>query len=111
MSKNIIKERTEANVIQFMDKFLKYKMDDDWFTLFLHSYDDEYIKIRFEKDSGWCYVNQDFLDFMEQFLSADKSTVWYGVVKWCKQNISEEIKYFYPPHSIRRTKFLFGNFK
>ena len=49
---------------------------------FVNSEDDEYAKIRYDKDNGWCYIYYELVDEISSFFSLSDSDSEKVIVRW-----------------------------
>ena len=58
---------------------------------FVNSEDDEYAKIRYDKDNGWCYIYYELIDEISSFFSLDEFDSEQVVRRWVENTLQMRV--------------------
>ena len=58
---------------------------------FVNSENDQYAKIRFDKDNGWCYIDYDLIKEISSFFSLERSDSKKVIGKWVENTLQMRV--------------------
>ena len=72
-----------------MKNFIQIKKYDKIY--FVYSENDEYSQIRFDKDDGWCYINNDLIDEISSLFSLQRFNSERIIGKWVENTLQMKV--------------------
>jgi hypothetical protein len=72
-----------------MKNFIRIKKDDSIY--FAYSENDKYAQIRFDKEDGWCYINNDLIDEISSLFSLQISDSKQVIGKWVENTLQMKV--------------------
>jgi hypothetical protein len=94
--KIIITESQEKNLKQkiifmLMDKQKLHQLEIDDRIYFVKNIGDEYTKIRFDKEDGWCGISSNLISELSDLTQFQRSEVQDLIVSWVENTLQMEV--------------------
>jgi len=98
--KLIITESQKDKIIQklifkYLDKQSYNQIDIDDSIYFVKNVGDQYADIRFNKNSGLCYIHYDLASFFSRMMGIDEFDIGDVVGRWVEHTLQMEVKETY----------------
>ena len=86
---------TESQIDKVIFKYLNHQdfiqIDKDDNIYFVNSENDQYAQIRFDKDSGWCFIEYDLNKEISSFFSLQSSDSKQVISRWVENTLQMKV--------------------
>ena len=82
----------ERVIFSYLDSqdFIQIDMGNDK-IFFVNSENDEYAQIRFDKDDGWCFIDDDLIGEISSYFSLQRSDSKEVIGRWVENTIQMKV--------------------
>jgi len=91
--KYLIKESQFDKIIfKYLDNQDFIRIEKDNKIYFVNSEGDEYAQIRYDEDSGWCYINKKLVEEISTFFSIQEFNSQLVIGRWVENTLQMKVK-------------------
>jgi len=87
----ITESKLEKVIFKYLDNQDFIQIDIDGSIYFVNSEDDEYAQIRYDKDDGWCGIDEDLIIQISSFFSLEESDSEEVIGKWAENTLQMKV--------------------
>jgi hypothetical protein len=92
----------EKLIFKYLDKQNYNQLEFDDYIYFVKNIGDKYADIRFNKNSGFCYIHYDLIYFFSRMMGIEHSDIEKVIGRWVEHTLQMEVK---------ATSYLFSKFR
>ena len=80
-------------IIKYLDNRNYNQLEIDDRIYFVKNVGDQYADIRFNKNSGLCYIHYDLVSFFSRMMGIEESDIEEVIGRWVEHTLQMEVKY------------------
>jgi hypothetical protein len=88
----ITESQFDKVIFKYLDNQDFIRIEKDNKIYFVNSEGDEYAQIRYDEDSGWCYINKKLVEEISTFFSIQEFNSQLVIGRWVENTIQMEVK-------------------
>jgi hypothetical protein len=88
----ITESQFDKVIFKYLDNQDFIRIEKDNKIYFVNSEGDEYAQIRYDEDSGWCYINKKLVEEISTFFSIQEFNSQLVIGRWVENTLQMEVK-------------------